>query len=306
MLPPSFKRPQRQRPGAFQVDRLVQRREGLQRRIRPRAAHAGEVAIGGVERLKHRVRHRAIAKRVEGTAVSFGPGRLVPDLGPVAGRRLEQERRRGRADARAADLRRRAARSPPGRCRAPISASTRNRGPRASKRLYGSRASSSGVGRDDCRYMAESTISRCRCLRLQPFSMNSTASQSSSSGCEGGSHCRPRSSLVADQAGSEIGLPDPVDQRSGRRRRVCGRPASAQMSDESPARPAAAVQERRHARLDRLARLEKITPLQDVRRPRGSSRSQSTSCVDPSGCCFQSASIQAFASSTPAPSFASS
>src|SRR5437879_8483268 len=49
---------------------------------------------------------------------------------------------------------------------------------------------------DDCRYVVDVTMSRCSAFRLQPRSMNSTASQSSSSGCEGVSLCDPRSSLV--------------------------------------------------------------------------------------------------------------
>ena len=39
-------------------------------------------------------------------------------------------------------------------------------------------------------------MSRCSAFRLQPRSMNSTASQSSSSGCDGGSLCLPKFSVV--------------------------------------------------------------------------------------------------------------
>ena len=42
----------------------------------------------------------------------------------------------------------------------------------------------------------EFTIIRCIAFMLQPRSMNSAASQSSSSGCEGGSPCEPKSSDV--------------------------------------------------------------------------------------------------------------
>src|SRR2546421_307221 len=49
---------------------------------------------------------------------------------------------------------------------------------------------------DDCWYVAEDTINRCSHLRLQPCSTNSTASQSSSSACDGASPFNPKSSLV--------------------------------------------------------------------------------------------------------------
>ena len=48
---------------------------------------------------------------------------------------------------------------------------------------------------DDWRYVAEVTIVRCSRFTSQSF-MNSLASQSSSSGCEGHSPCRPKSSAV--------------------------------------------------------------------------------------------------------------
>src|SRR6187200_605283 len=77
-----------------------------------------------------------------------------------------------------------------------ISPSTRKRDARANKRLYGSFVSNSGVTFDDWRYVAEVTIRRCSSLMLQPRSMNSTESQSRSSGCDGFSLCVPKSSLV--------------------------------------------------------------------------------------------------------------
>ena len=43
------------------------------------------------------------------------------------------------------------------------------------------------------------TIVRTMCFTSQPESMNSHASQSSSSGCDGGSPCEPRSSSVFDR-----------------------------------------------------------------------------------------------------------
>ena len=72
----------------------------------------------------------------------------------------------------------------------------RNRGPRESSRFSGSFSIFNGVATPACRYAAEVTISLYRCFTSHPLSRNSTASQSSSSGCEGGSPCDPKSSEV--------------------------------------------------------------------------------------------------------------
>ncbi len=115
--------------------------------------------------------------------------------------------------------------------------------------------------------------------------MNSTASQSSSSGCDGGSLCEPRSSLVLDQAGAEVRLPDAVDDATGpssgasrstsqranvrrfgrriRRQRIAGTRAR-------PARPA--------------CRGLRKSPRSSMCVIRGVSRPASTSCDEPSGC----------------------
>ena len=53
---------------------------------------------------------------------------------------------------------------------------------------------------------------------LQPCSMNSTASQSSSSGCVGGVPLRPKSKTVGDQRLAEVPRPDVVDRDAGRQR----------------------------------------------------------------------------------------
>ena len=70
VAPPSSQRLQRQRPRRFHEERLVQRGQRLQRRVRARAAHAGDLAVRRVERLQHRIRHRAKAERVERAAVA--------------------------------------------------------------------------------------------------------------------------------------------------------------------------------------------------------------------------------------------
>src|SRR5262249_45690527 len=59
----------------------------------------------------------------------------------------------------------------------------------------------------DRRYASDATMSRGRCLRLQPFWFSSTASQSSSSGCVGRAPLRPKSNMVATS-----GLPKCRDQ----------------------------------------------------------------------------------------------
>ena len=90
-----------------------------------------------------------------------------------------------------------------------ISASSRKRGPRASSWFKGSRSSSCGVMPDDCRYAADVTMRRWMAFMLHGVraaavlrastdgSMNSTASQSSSSGCVGRAPCEPKSSDVS-------------------------------------------------------------------------------------------------------------
>ena len=77
-----------------------------------------------------------------------------------------------------------------------MAAGRRNRGPRASSRFSGSRSYSSGVTVDDWRYVALSMMVFSRRLTSQPESMNSTASQSSSSRLAGTSPWDPKSSTV--------------------------------------------------------------------------------------------------------------
>ena len=116
-----------------------------------------------------------------------------------------------------------AGRSRKARCRGRVSASTRNRGPRASSRLYGSRSYNSGVTVDDCRYVAEVTISRCSFFRLQPWSMKFTASQSSKFGMRRRLGLRAEILACGYDADSEVGLPDAIHDgaRRGGRVAVC-------------------------------------------------------------------------------------
>ena len=72
----------------------------------------------------------------------------------------------------------------------------RNRGPRDNKPIVRIALQFVLIWLADCRYAAEVTISRKNLFTSQPESRNSTASQSSSSGCDGGSPCDPKSSAV--------------------------------------------------------------------------------------------------------------
>ena len=83
-----------------------------------------------------------------------------------------------------------------------------------------------GSNRLDCRYAAESTISRCSGLSRQPPSTNSAASQSSSSGCDGRPPLKPKSLGVRDDPLAEVVLPEPVDDHARRQRVPAGRRAS--------------------------------------------------------------------------------
>ena len=176
-----------------------ERRQRLQRRVRPRAAHAGEVAVGRVEGLQHGIGHRAEAERVERRGDSGRAGRFVPDLGAVAGRRQEQEAGAGGHTLGPPTLGSSSAAGGQGDVadHLGIDAEARPAGEQAVVRIarqqFGRRPRRLTIGR-------RVTISRCSCLRLQPRSMNSTASQSSSSGCDGGSLCMPEVFARRDQA----------------------------------------------------------------------------------------------------------
>ena len=76
-------------------------------------------------------------------------------------------------------------------------------------------------------------------LTFQPVRTNSVASQSSSSGCDGGSPCEPKSSAGLHEAGAEIHLPEPIhrDPRRERVRRIA--PAIEQAPDGSWENPPA-------------------------------------------------------------------
>ena len=78
-----------------------------------------------------------------------------------------------------------------------ISASRRRNLPEPNKVLSGSTRFLSAWLVTACRQARDCRISRCRCFKLQPLSMNSTASQSNSSGCEGAIPWTPKSPGVS-------------------------------------------------------------------------------------------------------------
>ena len=77
-----LKSPQRQRARRFQEQRFVQGGQRLQRRIRADAANAGEVAVGRIERLQHRIGHRPETERVQRAAIAIRPVSSFQVFGP--------------------------------------------------------------------------------------------------------------------------------------------------------------------------------------------------------------------------------
>ena len=73
---------------------------------------------------------------------------------------------------------------------------SRCRAPRACSRFSGSRSCNSFDTADDCLYVSLVSIRRSSFFTSHPDSRNSTAIQSNRSGCDGGSPCDPKSSVV--------------------------------------------------------------------------------------------------------------
>ena len=177
------------------------------RRVRNRPLGRAFFAAGGVEGQQARMQERALPVGVQSAAILVAarvglPGALgkVEELPVALGLVRLHARPADRADQQAA-------------CNRAVSrmnsASSRQRDCRASSRFCGSRCGELGgrgpktAGRRGC-----VVISRTMCFTSQPLSMNSTASQSSSSGCVGGSPCAPKSSSC---------------RATGRRRRTASR-----------------------------------------------------------------------------------
>src|SRR5207247_7217361 len=111
---------------------LVESREGLQRRVRADAAGAGGFGRRGVEGDQRRKRQGAFPERVHATAIAVLTRALRPRQSPID--RVPDARGIGGSTLGPPILR---FSSPPAESAmsSTISASTRNRGPRASSRL---------------------------------------------------------------------------------------------------------------------------------------------------------------------------
>ena len=114
------------------------------------------------------------------------------------------------------------------------------------------------------------TISRCMCLRLQPFSTNSTASQSSNSGCVGRLAHDAEIAGRGDDADAEMVLPETIDDDAGRQRVVLPRQPSASAERRPVVFRSAggvgvgAAQEKRESRLETSSRLAPVAALQAI------------------------------------------
>ena len=218
-----------------------------------RAAHGAFLAVGRIERGQLRPAERCVSRTCTccgDTDPGHGSARTSarrirrrmpsPPTGPRAGTGTRSGRRpSGFSSPLTASALSRT-----------ISAGRRKRGPRASRRFSGSFSSSSGVTREDCRYVADVTISRCIALTSQPVRMNSVASQSSSSGCDGRLALRAEVLRRLHDADAEVHLPVSVhgDARGQRMRR--DPPATGRASAGSRVlRCAAAAAERPGTRL---------------------------------------------------------
>ena len=151
-----------------------------------------------------------------------------------------------------------------------ISPSTRSRGPRARRRLYGSFASSSGV--DPARLPVGGRGDDQPVQRLEaPAAVHELAGQPVE---QLGMARRPRPGCrsprrVRDQAGAEVRLPDPVDERPAPSSATSGSTSHfARVSRVGGASVGAAGGGTRARRADGLDRLEEVAPLEDAGRPR--------------------------------------
>ena len=183
-------------------------------------AGASDQGIRRIEKHELRIRNGALQERVQAAAVTIRPLALFP-FGPIS--HFHQRGRHGRADALPANR----------RIEQPARLSMASRINSAGKRKRdwpspaagspGSRViRSSGRLCDDCWYVDDMTISLMRCFTSQPDSTNSAASQSSSSGCEGGVSASAEVFRSGHHAPAEEFLPDPI-HRHARRQRIVRR-----------------------------------------------------------------------------------
>src|SRR5206468_1291780 len=95
--------PPRQGLGGLDVDRVVERDEGLEWGVRPHPLDRADLAAGGVERRHRGIRHGPPPEGVEGPTVLVIPRARGPGPLAVEGR-LPEALGLGREDARPADL----------------------------------------------------------------------------------------------------------------------------------------------------------------------------------------------------------
>ncbi len=169
--------------GSFSVD------QRLQRRVGPLAADGAGLAAGRVEDVHRRRRRGPLPERVQAAAVQ-----ALARVALVVARVAADHRHRFphavgliRLDARPADLAAPAGRWRPGRSRGPSRRPCGTAGRATATGSAGPSPASPAWPRPTCRYVADVTSSLKNCLTSQPDSRNSTASQSSSSGCDGSS-----------------------------------------------------------------------------------------------------------------------
>src|SRR5205823_14713889 len=91
--------------GASAVHRnwLVQRHEGLKRRVRARPTDASKIAVRRVKGLEGGIRNRPISESIKGAPMAVGSLVFRPNLGAVTDRRLEHEGGQWREHASAAN-----------------------------------------------------------------------------------------------------------------------------------------------------------------------------------------------------------
>ena len=173
-----LQRPRRQRLRENSMHAVVvQQVQRLERRVRADAARAGCDRVRRVERRQQRVQRVAERERVHPAAVAVRararlPLVLAPGRAPITPSAAAAGRRSGRRSCRAAGRWRRARRRARSRRRA--AAAT---GGRAAC-CTGRSSSRSGRALDDCRYVADVTISRCMCLQA-PLAGDRTPSPAS-------------------------------------------------------------------------------------------------------------------------------
>ena len=251
---PAFEqRPLRQRPRGLDVGRVVHQRQRLERRVGLAAPRRALLARRRVERGQRRRRHGPLPQRVHAAAVEILAVALLVLLAREAlaeGHLVPQADRLIRQHARAADAIVQQARSRPARCRG----STRPAGAAAGRAPAGgsrdrARAAPASPSRPAGRSLTSRSAAASRGTS-QPLRTNSTASQSSSSGCDGGSPWTPKSSCVLTRPVPKYDLPeavhrDPRGQRVGGidqplRQRQPGRAAHRRAASRaSPGSPAA-------------------------------------------------------------------